>query len=94
MAIVFTRASKKKKNNNNWQIPEVEFFSGAVAQILSVIETDQALGTVWAGQGRKEACGLTFITLSLIIRQQLKSLTLCFGNALQETKFPIFLNEQ
>lgn len=64
-------------------IPEVEFFSGAVAQVLSVIETHQTLGTVLAGQSRKEACRLAFITLSLIVRQQLKCFSLCFSDALQ-----------
>lgn len=65
------------------QIPEVEFISGAVAQILSVIETHQTLRAVGAGQRREETGGLTFIALPLIIRQQLKCLALSFSDALQ-----------
>lgn len=64
-------------------VPEVEFISRTVAQILGVVETHQPLWTVGAGQSREEARGLAFITLSLIIGQQLKRLALCFSYALR-----------
>lgn len=65
------------------RIPEVEFISRAVAQILGVVETHQPLGAVGAGQSREEARGLAFVTLSLVIGQQFKRLTLGFGDTLQ-----------
>lgn len=50
-------------------LPEVEFFSRAGAEVLSVIEADEMLWAVGACQGRQEAGGLTLVTLPLIIRQ-------------------------
>lgn len=64
-------------------IPEVEFISRAIAQILGVVETHQPLRTVGAGQRREEARGLAFVALSLIIGQQFKGLTLRFSNTLR-----------
>lgn len=50
-------------------LPEVEFFSGAGAEVLGVIEADETFWAVRASQGRQEAGGLTLVTLPLIIRQ-------------------------
>lgn len=70
-------------------IPEVEFVSRTVAQILGVVETHQPLGTVGAGQSRQEARGLAFVALSLVIGQQLKRLALGFSYTLQATQIII-----
>lgn len=50
-------------------LPEVEFFTGARAKVLCMVEANKALWTVRTCQGREEAGGLTFVTLPFIIRQ-------------------------
>lgn len=63
-------------------VPEVEFVCGAGAEVLCVVEADKALRAVGASQGRQEASGLALITLPLIIRQQLKCLSLSLSYTL------------
>lgn len=81
-----------RSQSKTTDVPEVEFISRAVAQILGVVETHQPLWTVGAGQSREEARGLAFITLPLIIGQQLKRLALCFSYTLQGREINIFHN--
>jgi hypothetical protein len=45
-------------------------------------KADKAIWAVIAGQGRQEACGLALDALTLIIWEQLKSLSLSFGDTL------------
>ena len=51
-----------------------------------MIETDHTFWTVGAGQGRKEAGRLAHVTLSLVIREQFKRLSLRLGDALEMFK--------
>ena len=79
------KTAPRHKDNPTGVLPEVEFVRGAGAQVLCVVEADETLGAVVAGQGRKEAGGLALITLALVIRQQLKGLPLSLRDALRHT---------
>ena len=48
-----------------------------------MIETDHTFWTVGAGQGREEASRLAHVTLSLVIREQFKSLSFRLCDALE-----------
>ena len=51
-----------------------------------MIETDHTFWTVGAGQGREEASRLAHVTLSLVVREQFKRLSLRLGDALEVVK--------
>ena len=67
--------NKKKKKKN---LPETVLGSGAFTELVSMLDADQLVGCARAGDGGQEAGGLAGVALSLIIRQQLKGLSLRF----------------